>query len=186
MRPAEVALLDLQIGAGLKANSNNLQTMCEADGFKRITQLMQWAAFTFPPVAQHSSHGPIASQVAHSQSHKGGSPKGGLKSLAFRSTHTHSARGTSLPVLLCFCLSRLAGLHAANLHLCKNAAHCGSIAFADTLCSTTQQNSLSPSLSHFKHGFSRLFMSEPCIACLQQLFGARGQLLKLRVHHARV
>jgi len=107
MRPAELALLDLQIGAGLKANSNNLQTMCEAGGFRRITQLMQWAAFTFPPVAHHSSHGPTASQPPrpHSPAHKGGSPKGGFKSLAFRSTHTHSAGGMSLPVLLCFCLS---------------------------------------------------------------------------------
>lgn len=95
VRPAEDALLDLQIGAGLKANSNNLQTMCEAGGFKRIAQLVQWAAFTFPPVVQHSSHGPSALQAPHSPSHKGGSPKGGLKSLAFRSTHTHSARGTS-------------------------------------------------------------------------------------------
>ncbi|KAL0021859.1 hypothetical protein WJX77_009077 [Trebouxia sp. C0004] len=85
-------ILTLQvIGAGLKANSNNLQTMCEAGGFKRITQLMQWAAFTFPPVAHQNSHGPTASR-SHSQLHRGGSSKGGLNSLAFRSTHTHSAR----------------------------------------------------------------------------------------------
>ena len=112
----------LQIGAGLQSNSNNLQTMCEAGGFKRITQLLQWAAFTFPPVAHRSSHGPTASQAPrpHSPSHKGGSPKSGLKSLAFRSGHTHSARGVSLPLLLCSCLFRLAGLHDPKLLTFEN------------------------------------------------------------------
>ena len=40
-------LAGLQIGAAVKFNVNNLQTMQEAGGFRRITQLMQWTAFTF-------------------------------------------------------------------------------------------------------------------------------------------
>ena len=40
--------------------------------------------------------------------------------------------------------------------------------------------------SHYKHAASRLLVSEPCIAYLQQFIFARYQPLKLGVHHARV
>ena len=87
--------LSLQIGAAVKYNTNNLQTLDEAGGFRRITQLMQWTAFTFHPAGasgSSSSHTGAAqhSPQAHSHATAGSSsPKGGLKSLTIRSRHGH-------------------------------------------------------------------------------------------------
>lgn len=102
----EPAILNMQIGAGLKSNSNNIQAMCDAGGFRRITQLLQWTAFTFPPVPSPSSHGSAAtpSSRAHSHPQRGeaSSPKGGLKPLSPRHQHAQSAHGMSLPDHTCY------------------------------------------------------------------------------------
>ena len=92
-------LCALQIGAAVKSNSNNLQTLREAGGFRRITQLLQWTAFTFHPADTGSSGKPHTATAPHSPRPHGraaaapSSPRLGLKSLTLRSRHTHPAPG---------------------------------------------------------------------------------------------
>ena len=88
----------LQIGAAVKHNTNNLQTMHDAGGFRRITQLMQWTAFTFLP-EQYGRQDPNPAPVPSSPqtpSHQAptASPKGGLKSLGLKGHRTTPVKGT--------------------------------------------------------------------------------------------
>lgn len=92
-------LCALQIGASLKFNSNNLQTLREAGGFSRITQLLQWTAFTFHPADTIGSDKPHTAIAPHSPKPHGratavpSSPRLGLKSLTLRSRHTQPTSG---------------------------------------------------------------------------------------------
>ncbi|KAL3142038.1 hypothetical protein ABBQ32_004670 [Trebouxia sp. C0010 RCD-2024] len=68
-------LLALQvIGAAVKFNSNNLQTLCEAGGFRRITQLLQWTAFTFHPADTSGNGKPHTATAPHSPKPHGRAP----------------------------------------------------------------------------------------------------------------
>lgn len=87
-------LVGLQIGAAVKFNVNNLQTMQEAGGFRRITQLMQWTAFTFHAADSGSSRKPSHSPRQQTQTASApSSPRLGLKSLTIRSRHAKLTAG---------------------------------------------------------------------------------------------
>lgn len=100
---SQLSLHGVQIGAAVKFNVNNLQTMQEAGGFRRITQLMQWTAFTFHPTELGaSSSKPNTAAASHSpRPHAFSSPRLGLKSLTIRSKHTQLTPGLLHTPLLC-------------------------------------------------------------------------------------